>query len=316
MGRPKGSVNKTKQSVQQDMQQAAMIATKQQEKTVIMHEGGYGEVARPEGYVESYPIQEQQAMETITKAAKPILSEAFRANDAVREANRLAAMTTEPTDQELAKAESLSSKMMSAKQRADILALCHELKTTTLFKQNNLPEDRVTYAMADVELRRLRDLKNRQVAPKVAGAVSKQTGSQAVASMWTKNTDDFPEDLNSLAKIDARKILGVPFICVGIEEKVGGPDSLNPGKPFWTMQLLFDGTGDEEFSCNVSGGYLANQIKRIAQFVSYEHPLYRTFELVPEYITATDKIQNKQYPPYWLKQWRSVRGEYDVTFAY
>lgn len=151
---------------------------------------------------------------------------------------------------------------------------------------------------------------------KAQGAVSKQTVSQAVASLWTKNTDDFPEDLNSLAKIDARKILGVPFICVGIEEKVGGPDSLNPGKPFWTMQLLFDGTGDEEFSCNVSGGYLANQIKRIAQFVSYEHPLYRTFELVPEYITATDKIQNKQYPPYWLKQWRSVRGEYDVTFAY
>lgn len=151
---------------------------------------------------------------------------------------------------------------------------------------------------------------------KAQGAVSKQTTSQAVASLWAKNTDDFPEDLNSLAKIDARKILGVPFICVGIEEKIGGPDSLNPGKPFWTMQLLFDGTGDEEFSCNVSGGYLANQIKRIAQFVSYEHPLYRTFELVPEYITATDKIQNKQYPPYWLKQWRSVRGEYDVTFAY
>lgn len=253
---------------------------------------------------------QQQAMEEITKRdyAQPVTDTTATAT---AEVARLQA------ERDAATAAKLSEPAkMTPKQRSDILALCHELKTTTSFKQRSIPESQVTYQMAEEEIKRLKNMRTTSVTKKAQGAVSKQTTSEMVASLWTKNTDDFPEDLNSLTKIDARKILGVPFICVGIEEKIGGPDSLNPGKPFWTMKLLFDGTGDEEFSCNVSGGYIANQIKKIASFVSYDHPLYRTFELVPEYITAEQRVQNPAYPAFWLKQWRSVRGEYDVTFAY
>jgi hypothetical protein len=114
MGRPKGSTNKSKARIAQEVTEELMAKGDNSDEAI---QAAYEEIQR-----------------------------------------RAAELPTQPT-----------VAMMSSEQRRKILELCHELKTTTSFKQNNLPEDQITYAMASAEIKHLKSLRDRQANKQVPG---------------------------------------------------------------------------------------------------------------------------------------------------
>ena len=135
------------------------------------------------------------------------------------------------------------------------------------------------------------------------------------SALFDFGDDDAPQldELVTTKKVKPRKILGVPWVCVGVARRTGQEDSQKPGEPYYQLTLLFRETGEQSFLVSTSGGFIDGKLDPMVGRVTMQKPVKGCFDLQPDYVPLPKYARNE--PPITILTWRSRRGLQDVPFV-